>query len=171
MKKLVLLFALFTLSVNAQDIKGGFKVAPCMPSFSKDVDNDSSGKIGYSLGYFETMDVNSNFTLQGEINYTHISYEAKSYSYFGSSSDKTTYSSNFIEIPLIAKYKIDDFGIGGGFQFNWGLGSDNDMGYLLDASYDIDSFKIGARYFSGSGQNYNGNSLNNITVSFGYILF
>ena len=157
---------LVSLGVNAQDIKGGIKFSPNMPTFSNDIDNSASGKIGYGIGYFETMNLNSNIVLQGEITYTHISYET------GSGDFKTTYSSNFIEIPVLVKYRInDDFAIGGGFQYCWGLGSMSDIGNVIDLSYDIDNIKIGARYYMGSEKMYEGNSLNNISLSVGFIIF
>lgn len=166
MKKIFLFISLISLGVNAQEIKGGIKFAPNMPTFSNDVDNSSSGKVGYSIGYYETMNFNESVQLQGEISYTHVSYESK---YFG---PKSTYSSNFLEIPLIVKYRAtEDFAIGGGYQYCFGLGSEIDMGLLADLSYDISNLRIGARYFMGSVKNYQGNSLNNISVSIGYVIF
>ncbi|WP_396209629.1 outer membrane beta-barrel protein [Flavobacterium sp.] len=171
MKKFLLFIGLISLGLNAQDIKGGIRIAPNMATFSSDVDNSSSGKVGYSIGYIETMNVNSQFALQGEISYTHISYEAKD-SFMGQSEDKSTFSNNFLEIPIIAKYRInDDLAIGGGLQYCWGLGSSNDSGGLIDLSYDMDSIKIGARYYNGSKKIYSGNSLNNISLSIVYIMF
>lgn len=173
MKKILLFIGLVSLGVNAQDIKGGIRLAPNMPTFTNDVDNSSSGKIGYSFGYFETMNLNSSIALQGEISYTHVSYEAKGDSGFGeASSDKSTFSSNFIEIPVLVKYRInEDFAIGGGFQYCWGLGSSNDMGEVVDLSYDMNNIKIGARYYIGSEKIYEGNSLNNISLSIGFVIF
>jgi hypothetical protein len=169
MKKFLLFIGLVTLGVNAQDIKGGIRLSPNMPTFSNDVDNSSSGKVGYSIGYFETMNLNSNIALQGEINYTHISYEVKETSFDGSS-DKSTYTNNFFEIPLIVKYRInEEFSIGGGLQYCFG--GVNDLGQLVDLSYDIDNIKIGARYYMGSEKVYGGNSLRNISVSVGFVIF
>jgi hypothetical protein len=165
MKKILMFISLVSLGVNAQDIKGGIKFSTNMPTFSSDIDNKASGKVGYGLGYFETMDLNSDIALQGEINYTHISYET------GSGDYKNTFSNNFIEIPVIIKYRMNDFAIGGGFQYCWGLGSENDMGGLVDLSYDINNIKIGARYYIGSEKIYDGNSLNNISLSVGFIIF
>lgn len=171
MKKFLLFIGLVSLGLNAQNIKGGIRIAPNMATFSSDVDNSSSGKVGYSIGYIETMNVNTQFALQGEISYTHISYEAKNF-FNSQSEDKSTFSNNFLEIPIIAKYRInDDFAIGGGLQYCWGLGSSNDSGGLLDLSYDIDNIKIGARYYNGSKKIYSGNSLNTISLSVVYMMF
>jgi hypothetical protein len=170
MKKILLFIGLVSLGVNAQDIKGGIRLSPNMPTFSNDVDNSSSGKIGYSIGYFETMNLNSKIALQGEISYTHISYEAKD-SFSGEpSSDKSTFSNNFFEIPLLIKYRInEDFSVGGGLQYCFG--GVNDLGQVVDLSYDMDNIKIGARYYMGSEKAYGGNSLNNISLSVGFVIF
>jgi hypothetical protein len=171
MKKILLFIGLVTLGVNAQDIKGGIRLSPNMPTFSNDVKNSSSGKVGYSIGYFETMNLNSNIALQGEINYTNISYEAKGTDFFGvGSSDKSTYSNNFFEIPVLVKYRVsEDFSIGGGLQYCFG--GVTDSGGLVDLSYDINNIKIGARYYMGSEKAYGGNSLRNISVSVGFVIF
>lgn len=171
MKKIFLFISLITLGANAQEIKGGIKFSPNFSTFSKEIDNSSSGKIGYTFGYYETMNFSESIQLQGEISYTQITYESNSYSGFGKSS-KTTYTTNFIEIPLIIKYRVsEDFSIGGGYQYCIGLDADNDMGLAADISYDIANLRIGARYFMGSAKNYQGNSLNNISVSIGYAIF
>ncbi len=164
MKKILLFIGLVTLGVNAQDIKGGIRLSPNMPTFSNDVDNSSSGKVGYSIGYFETMNLNSKIALQGEINYTHISYETEFFE------QKSTYSNNFFEIPVLVKYRVnEDFSIGGGLQYCFG--GVIDMGQVVDLSYDMDDIKIGARYYMGSEKIYSGNSLNNISVSVGFVIF
>lgn len=165
MKKMLLFIGLVTLGVNAQDIKGGIRLSPNMPTFSNDVDDSSSGKVGYSIGYFETMNLNSNIALQGELNYTHISYETKSFEV------KTTSSNNFFEIPVLVKYRVnEDFSIGGGLQYCFG--GVTDLGQVVDLSYDINDIKIGARYYMGSEKIYGGgNSLNNISVSVGFVIF
>lgn len=164
MKKILLFIGLVTLGVNGQDIKGGIRLSPNMPTFSNDEDNSSSGKVGYSIGYFETMNLNSNIALQCEINYTNISYQT------GPSGLKTTYSNNFFEIPVLVKYRVsEDFSIGGGLQYCFG--GVTDLGQVVDLSYDINDIKIGARYYMGSEKIYEGNSLNNISVSVGFVIF
>ena len=170
MKKFLLFIGLVTLGVNAQDIKGGIRLSPNMPTFSNDVDNSSSGNVGYSIGYFETMNLNSKIALQGEISYTHISYEAKGTDFFGESSDKSTYTNKFFEIPVLIRYRFnEDFSIGGGLQYCFG--GVTDLGQLVDLSYDINNIKIGARYYMGSEKVYGGNSLRNISVSVGFVIF
>lgn len=189
MKKIIIGLFFLALGVNAQDIKGGFKFSPNFSTFSKDVENDSKGNIGFGIGYFETMDMNSNFALQGEINYTHYAYET------GKSSDNQStfkHKCNMIEIPVILKYKVNNFGIGFGIQYTYGLGNNttnsttygtvttttktdsdqlSDLGYLLDLSTTSDKFTYGLRYYMGSKKGYEGNSINSINLSIGYILF
>lgn len=180
MKKILLLITLVSLGVSAQDIEGGIKFSINNPTFSDDVDNDSKGKIGYSVGYYETMNLNSHWALQGEIGYTHVSYDTTGYedlNFDGDFADKdekstSTFSNNFIEVPLMAKYRItESFGIGVGHQFCLDGLSIQDSGQVIDISLDANSVKLGARYYMGSEQLYEGNSLNNITVSVGFTIF
>ena len=178
MKKFLLLITLVSLGVSAQDIEGGIKFSINNPTFSDDVDNDSKGKIGYSVGYYETMNLNSHWALQGEIGFTSISYEAKDGGLdfnpvTGAVTETTsTFSSSFIEVPLIVKYRItESFGIGVGHQFCLDGLSIQDSGQLIDISLDANSVKLGARYYMGSEMIYGGNSLNNITVSVGFTIF
>ena len=177
MKKFLLLITLVSLGVSAQDIEGGIKFSINNPTFSDDVDNDSKGKIGYSVGYYETMNLNSHWALQGEISYTSISYEANDGLVFNAvtgvfTKKKSTFSNSFIEVPLIAKYRItESFGIGVGHQFCLDGLSIQDSGQLIDISLDANSVKLSARYYMGSEQLYRGNSLNNITVSVGFTIF
>ena len=178
MKKFLLLISLVSLGVSAQDIEGGIKFSINNPTFSDDVDNDSKGKIGYSVGYYETMNLNSHWALQGEIGFTSISYEAKDggikvNEVTGAVTETTsTFSNSFIEVPLIAKYRItESFGIGVGHQFCLDGLSIQDSGQLIDISLDANSVKLSARYYMGSEQLYEGNTLNNITVSVGFTIF
>lgn len=173
------------LGVNAQDIKGGFKFSPNFSTFSKDVENDSKGNVSFGLGYFETMDLNSKFALQGEINYTSYSYET------GKSSENistTKHKSNFIEVPVVLKYKIDNFALGFGVQYGFGMGGNteqtifnqttktdskpgNDKGFLIDLSTKSDKFNFGLRYYMGAEKIHDGNSIRSINLSIGYIVF
>jgi hypothetical protein len=174
MKKIIAIFALFTISMQAQDIQGGFKFIANSPGFSDDVKNDAKGKLNFGIGYFENMDINENVALQGELNYNSISYEI----------GRTTTNYTFIDIPVLVIRKFGDFGVGFGYQYAIGWGgkeeSDagtteikpgNDQGMLLDLSYQFDKVNIGARYYYGSELIYGGNAVRNLSVSFGYIVF
>ena len=75
MKKIIYISTLFiltlTVKVKAQDdvIYGGFKLAPNFSVITDKADKWSSG-IGYSLGYFEVLELNYKMNLQAEINYS-----------------------------------------------------------------------------------------------------
>ena len=107
MKKTIIVICLMTfLGIQAQDIKGGLKLSVNMPTFSGDVDN-TKGKIGYSIGYFESMMLTDNIALEGEVNYTNVAYEK------GIGQEKFKEDINFFEVPLMAKYVVNDFHVGG----------------------------------------------------------
>lgn len=174
MKKIIAIFALFTISMQAQDIQGGFKFIANSPAFTDDVKNDAKGKLNFGIGYFENMDINENVALQGELNYNTISYEI----------GRTTTDYTFIDIPVLVIRKFGDFGVGFGYQYAFGWGGQqksdfgtnkvtpaNDQGMLLDLSYQFDKVNIGARYYLGSELIYEGNATRNLSVSFGYIVF
>jgi hypothetical protein len=179
MKKILVAIILFVSMVNyGQEIKGGVKAGFNFSTFSDDVDNDSSGGIGYGVGYYETMEINSKFDLQGEINYTKYVYETN---------NNVKNNMNFVEIPLMCKYKFDNLAIGLGYQFGFGLGgesvqefggvestteleSSNDNGLLIDVSTKSKNFTFGLRYYMGSKKIYDGNTINSINFSVGYKL-
>lgn len=185
MKKIIIGIFFLSVGVNAQDIKGGFKFSPNFSTFSKDVENESKGNIGFGLGYFETMDLNSKFALSGEINYTNYSYETGKATDYVST---TKHKFNFIEVPVILKYKINNFALGFGVQYGFGMGGNttqtqynqttktdmtpsNDKGFLIDVSTKTDKFNFGLRYYLGAEKIYDGNSIRSINLSVGYIVF
>lgn len=151
------------MSIQAQDIKGGLKVSFGMPVFSDDVENSASGTLGYSIGYFETMKLSNSVALEGEINYTSISYET------GEGDNATDESTSFIELPIMIKYVSGDFHIGGGLQFT--RGGVNDFGPVVDMSYYSNNLRFGLRSFLGSKKEYSGNSVINSSIFLGLIIF
>lgn len=177
MKKIaVVILFLVSIVSYSQDISGGFKAGINFSTFSDNVNNDASGGIGYGLGYYETMEINKSFDLQGEINYTKYVYETYK---------NVNNNMNFIEIPLMCKYKFDKLAIGLGYQFGFGLGGEsvqdfegqkstteleksNDSGLLLDVSTKSNNFDFGIRYYMGSKKIYDGNTINSINLSVGY---
>lgn len=164
MKKIITLICLVTFfGTQAQDIKGGLKLSANLPMFSSDVDNNTTGKIGYSIGYFESMMLTNDIAIEGEINYTHIAYET------GEGDFKFEDDTNFFAIPLMAKYVINDFYIGGGFQYCFG--SISDFGPLVDLTYYNDNLRFGARAFLGSDKSFSGNSMTNISAYIGLVIF
>ncbi len=164
MKKIITIICLMTfIGIQAQDIQGGLKLSVNLPMFSGDVDN-TKGKVGYSIGYFESMMLTNNIALEGEINYTHVAYQ------LGQGDDFTFEDDiNFFEIPLMVKYVSNDFHIGGGFQYC--LGSVTDFGPIVDLTYYNDNLRFGARAFLGSDKSLTGNSMTNISAYIGIVIF
>lgn len=164
MKKLILLICLFTFSATqAQDLFGGVKFSLNMPSVSgSSIDAD----LGFSIGYFETMYLSESFALEGEINYTTVSWETTSGE--GDQSNTVSDDASFIEIPLMAKYVMDNFHLAAGLQLNFG-GMSNTVP-LFDASYHTESFRFGARYVA-YGEDLVGESTTNYSFYIGYTLF
>ena len=148
------------LSFAQNDIEGGLRLSLNLAS-SSEASIDGSTAIG--VGYFETVYLSENFALQGEINLTRLKFEEK----FGEGSQATTieYDESLFEIPILAKYVINDFHIAGGIQFtdfaNWLP--------VIDLSYNVDKFRFNARYVSyGDNLGYEGAS--NISLGVGYII-
>lgn len=168
MKKLILLICLFTFSATqAQDLFGGVKFSLNMPSVSG---SSTDADLGFSIGYFETMYLSESFALEGEINYTTVSWETTTTFGDGDNQGSNTVSddASFIEIPLMAKYVMDNFHLAAGLQLNFG-GMSNTVP-LFDASYHTESFRFGARYVA-YGEDLVGESTTNYSFYIGYTLF
>lgn len=165
MKKLILLICLFTFSATqAQDLFGGVKFSLNMPSIS---DSSIDADLGFSIGYFETMYLSESFALEGEINYTTMSWEET----IGQGEQSYTSSDDvsFIEIPLMAKYVMNDFHLAAGLQLN--LGGISNTVPLFDASYHTESYRFGARYVAYGDDPVVGESTTNYSFYIGYTLF
>lgn len=121
MKKSLLIAVIlagYSFHVAAQDkIYGGPKLAPNFSIFTEKAGNLKSG-IGYSIGYFEVLELSYKVNLQAEINYTNYSFVDKQT--FGSITSKTVTNNRTIELPIMAKYRVsNDFAIGVGYQFSF----------------------------------------------------
>jgi len=98
-------------------ICGGFKLAPNYSIITDKVENLKSG-IGYSVGYFEVLELENKINLQAEINYTNNSFVSETNS--GGINSKTTINNNSVELPFMIKYRPNDnFSIGLGYQFSF----------------------------------------------------
>jgi opacity protein-like surface antigen len=171
MKK-VLLIAVVTLlglgNINAQEVKFGTKVGLNLSSLRSEMDFDS--KIGFNLGMFSEINLSGTLIFQPELLYSTqgASFEVSYYS----NSFKTTSSVNYLNIPLILKYRVTDklfleFGPQLGFllsaklkyeaTFGAELGSETedikeitnsiDFGLNFGASFNVaENIMIGARY-------------------------
>jgi hypothetical protein len=117
MKKLILSLILSVsvyAATNAQDIiYGGLKLSPNYSFFTEEFKKVSSG-IGYSIGYFEVLELSNRINLQAELNYS-------SYAFVDNRVDdvKTTTRYNYLELPVMVKYRVSEtFAIGAGYQLN-----------------------------------------------------
>lgn len=117
MKKNILslfLIIAFCTGANAQDkIYGGLRLSPNYSFFNNKIDKVNSG-LGYSIGYFEVIELSNKINLQAEINYN-------TYTFVDTRETKTTVTTRFsnLELPLMVKYRVSEgFAIGGGYQFS-----------------------------------------------------
>tara|TARA_B110000971_G_C19924876_1_gene461040 strand:- start:110 stop:619 length:510 start_codon:yes stop_codon:yes gene_type:complete len=158
-----ILFLMSTfLSFAQNDIEGGVRLSLNLPSSSE---ASIDGLTDISLGYFETMYLSENFALQGEINFSRFKFEQKFGEGEGENVSTQEYDLSLIEIPLLAKYVINDFHIAGGIQFT----DFTSWLPVIDLSYNVDKFRFNARYISyGDELGYEG--LSNISFGVGYII-
>lgn len=96
------------IDAKAQEDKiyGGFKIAPNYSIITDKADSWKSD-VGYSIGYFEVLELNYKLNLQAEINFSKYSFNIQGY--------KKSYKS--IEIPVAAKYRLtNQLALGIGYQ-------------------------------------------------------
>lgn len=158
-----ILFLMSTfLSFAQNDIEGGVRLSLNLPSSSE---ASIDGLTDISLGYFETMYLSENFALQGEINFSRFKFEQKFGEGEGENVSTQEYDLSLIEIPLLAKYVINDFHIAGGIQFT----DFTSWLPVIDLSYNVDKFRFNARYIS-YGDEFGYQGLSNISFGVGYII-
>ena len=150
------------LSFAQNDIEGGVRLSLNLPSSSE---ASIDGLTDISLGYFETMYLSENFALQGEINFSRFKFEQKFGEGEGENVSTQEYDLSLIEIPLLAKYVINDFHIAGGIQFT----DFTSWLPVIDLSYNVDKFRFNARYIS-YGDEFGYQGLSNISFGVGYII-
>lgn len=192
MKKIVYAFTIicFLISYNSQaqsNIYGGFKLAPNYSIITDKVENLKSG-IGYSLGYFEVLELENKINLQAEINYTNNSFVSEQN--LGGINRKTTTNNNSVELPFMVKYRPNDnFSIGLGYQFSFfpsrsektkttgqadvnndGKGSKSN-GLFLDANIKTNKTIIGFRVLKTSKSIIEPISSINASLYVGFALF
>lgn len=116
---LTIIGLLISLSSQAQSkIYGGFKLAPNYSIITDKVENLKSG-IGYSVGYFEVLELENKINLQAEINYTNNSF-VSDINLGGGINRKTTINNNSVELPFMVKYRpSENFSFGMGYQFSF----------------------------------------------------
>jgi len=183
MKKILLTaVAVFAFSfANAQDVKYGVKGGLNMSSNSAE---GATSITSFHLGGFAQFAINDKFAVQPELLY---SAQGAKYTFFGLS---TTANLNYINIPVMAKYKVADaFSIEAGPQLGFLMSAtlasidykdqcnSTDFGFNLGAGYDLnETMSLGLRYTMGltnvekdvPGEPSTNSKNSNIQLSFGY---
>ncbi len=164
-------------SFYSQEIVGGLKISPNYALVFdnkplKDATNKEYpiiGSIGYGLGYYERMRLNDKVELQAEINYTLHNFNRKVE--INSIKKNDFWTISFIDIPLIAKRKFNDFSVGLGLMYRKSLSgnqktedivndqktiTDNEItpksefSFVLDLNYKVNKLNLGLRIFRGN---------------------
>jgi len=163
---LSLLIALVGFSSNLMaqnDIKAGLVLAPNFSFFTKKTAAFSEcdtckGSVGFSVGYFETLELNSRFQLEANILYTQNNFKNDE-----SGDLKATYSIRYIDIPFLIRYKSGNIRLGVGGQYRYGMEGKssfmessnviekaNDLGFVLDLGIEQQNARFGLRLYQGS---------------------
>jgi hypothetical protein len=199
MFSMALLFGVTSI-VNAQSIVGGLKVTPsfALVKDNSPVINGSGSKvpvssgIGYGFGYYEILDFKKHLDLQGEINFSVNNYRQIIESP-GGFSQVNKWSLSYIDVPLLARIKFDNFGIGIGPMHRFAIGGvkktedinptettitdekikgSSETALVLDFSYKIKKVYLGLRFASGTKNTLEtGNPSRILSFSFGYTIF
>lgn len=201
MKKILSIIAAISLfnsfSAKAQEDKifGGFKIAPNFSIITDEVNDDWKTGIGYSIGYYEVLELANKLNLQAEILLTKTTFvqDLKD----GEYSSKTTRTSSNLNIPIMAKYRLtEEFAVGLGYQFSAGILMDPKLkekvkdsgpgyssetksesegiknnGFFFDASYTKGKSIFGLRLLSPKMKQVQDYNTINASFYFGYKLF
>ena len=168
MKKLVFLVVLVLVvsflsaqGISAKGIKAGVNLA----NLSGDDVEDTVMKIGFAVGAFLTYDINEMIAVQPELLYTMKGAKME----IDGSDDDVIFKYDYIELPILFKYKIAMDGgvkpnifLGPALAFNiaatYEFGDDDgdiedttalDYGLVFGAGVDINQITIDARYELG----------------------
>jgi len=190
MKKIILTAAaVFALSfANAQDVKFGAKAGLNLSNIGGDLENTSS-KVGFQVGGFAEIKVSDKFAIQPELVFSTLGAKVDE-AHLGIP-DKYTFTSAYLNIPLLAKYYItDEFSLEAGPQIGFLMSAKDkaegasddvkdyyesiDFGLNFGAGYDVSkNINLGVRYSLGlsnirivSGDYKENNS--NIAIAVGY---
>jgi hypothetical protein len=127
--------------IKAQDvIYGGFKLAPTYSIFTEKPADGFTASPGFSVGYFEVLELSNKINLQAEVNYSNYAY---TFTVPGTTS-KEKFNYNALELPFLVKYRVaESFAIGAGYQF--ALTGDKSSGLLFDANFKTNKTIIGIR--------------------------
>lgn len=103
--------------VNAQSISGGVKGALNVANMIKtgDIDYESDVRLGLNAGGFLDVDITGNLGIGAELTFSQKGYKQ---------GDHTTYTNNFIDLPLMLQVALfDRVSLHLGPQFSWLLSS------------------------------------------------
>lgn len=123
MKKILFsLLCFIVIKAGAQDkIYGGIRLSPNFSIINDKAELYKKVKsgVGYSIGYFEVLELSYKINLQGEINYSNYSFKTDvSFDPTKTDNKMTNYQS--LEIPLAVKFRPSEaiaFGVGYQFSF------------------------------------------------------
>ncbi|WP_320814404.1 porin family protein [Flavobacterium sp.] len=191
---LIILFVFSVISVNAQDVdakmtakpKFGAKASLNLANILGDDAGDANTLVGYSVGFFTEIALTETFSIQPEILYS--AQGSKSHLFYGGYNFDVTMKLNYINVPVMFKYKAaDKFSLEAGPYIgfltsaklklkNSSLGSETedikdlikstDLGFALGMNYDFtDSIFTNIRYSGGLVEIGNTDSDNNIKNS------
>jgi len=126
MKKLyvtVIVILSIVFTAEAQDIKFGAKEGINIASVTADIDSAKS-KVAFHIGGIAEIPISADFFLQPELLFSSQGYKV----------DNGTGTLNYINLPVIGKYYVnDEFSIEAGPQ----------IGYLLSAKIKVDDIDLG----------------------------
>lgn len=122
MKKLLFVAtAVFAFGfTNAQETSFGAKAGLNMSNFTGDSETDA--KIGFHVGVFAEIGITDKFAVQPELLYSAL----------GAKDDNANYDSNYLLVPIMAKFYATE-------QFSLEVGPQ--VGFLMSAKYDGEDIK------------------------------
>jgi opacity protein-like surface antigen len=145
MKKIILtVAAVFALSfANAQDIKFGAKAGLNISNFSGDIksDFDTKSLIGLQIGGFAEIGISDKFAFQPELLFSMQGAKDEfSESFEGfSSTGESTLKLNYLNVPLLLKYKLaDKFSILAGPQVGFLMSAEDE--FTFTETFDGETF-------------------------------
>jgi len=141
MRKLFLLVAMVasTVVMQAQDLHFGVRLGGAITSFSISNEEDGAlepnGKFGFHIGGFAEYAINDQFAFAPELNIATAgatfekSTRDTNYGYVTTSNIKVDDKLMYINIPILAKYYVNE-----NLSFHFGP----QLGFLMSAKYDME---------------------------------
>lgn len=170
MKKLMI-FCVLALSLTAVTAQTGLKGGANLSNLYVDDVDDENVKVGFHLGIYHEASVTDFLSVQPELLFTSKGAEVN-YDNFVGGSGKYRYNLNYLEVPLLVKFKAAGFNVHAGPYAAFLVGAnikdvdDNgniqqvesldrddfeqlDFGASVGAGFDFEGGRIGARYDFG----------------------